>query len=793
MATAVYTMAPALAERYVDKVTGLPLASGYLKFYSDVNRADLKQVYQRTGSPPDYTYVPIGSTVDLNINGITVDEFGNPIKPIYNLLDSNGDKELYFVEVYNSGDVLQYTQEGWPLENVIEESADASTDVTNYIANPQFLVHNFESLEIGGVAETFVAPPGWLFERPVDSTATDVISFNRIDAYTQDPAASPRYEAVVSCNSPDAGDLYKVLAYRFGDVNMFASETQNYTFQITGESKTLSNVSVSLYVLKSFGVGGDPDQIIFVGTFDLEPDINSFSFPILFGSNEGSNIGTNDDDYVEIQLRFPTASSFSAGLTDAVLVIGSIINLPYPIQTNSDTTVRSYAPPVGSYEGMDLYLPLVRTPQGLSFDDSQVGMVFPSFSELPPISHIPADGATYLTTGYSADSIPYRRLQQKFFSAQGQPLFGTGDNFVICGQRNGFNGSPDLFMMSNGFGTATAVVDGAIPTGFTFNQVTAAHSTDGFTSFKATDHELVLRGPRSDNGAITFTPHASNFILDNLLWSTVINTTSYDLVTNNNSGTTGLASDYFEYNNVDTTDEFYIWFKVNGTGTDPAVPGSTGHLVALIGSMTTDLVTSAVMCAFNGFQSTYINCIAASGMTAGAYFSFQIPTTSDTYYVWYTIDGLGDDPAVVGAIGVPVELLSTDSSTQVANKTLIAVNGFYFMVPNLQGLSLRGNDNINHIWDYDQTFSVSGTNPNRFNLNPNLNSDGIGTLQLFGLMTHRHQITFSGESTPGGDFSIDTLIGGGTTYTRELTGNGDQGDLPETRVANMAVNWIIKY
>lgn len=792
MATTVYTMSPALEERYVNKVTGLALASGYIKYYSDVNRAVAKQVYQRTGSPPDYSYVPLGSTVNLNINGIPVDEFGNPVKPIYNLLDENGDKELYFIEVYSSTDVLQYTQEGWPLTNVIEESADATTDVVNFIPNAQFLVHNFDSFEVGGVAETNVAPGGWIFERPDDSSATDIISFNRIDAYTQTPAGSPRYEIVLNCVSPDIGDTYKLLACRFGDVNMFASEDQNYTFQISGASKTLSNVTVNLYVLKNFGAGGDPDQVIFVGTFDLTPDVTDFNFPILFGSNEGSNIGTENDDYVEIQLRLPTGSSFSAAFTDAILVTGSITNLAYPLQTNADTTVRTYSPPVGSYEGMDYYLPLVRTPQGLAFYDAMVGIPVPSFSATLPKGYLLADGAAYLTSGYSSDFIPYRRLQQKYTTSDFQPFFGTGNDFVICGQRDGYNGSDNLFLMSNGFGTAAAVADGTTATGFTFNLVTDASSNIGFTAFKNDSNEITLRGPREIvSGGITFIPALSNFTLDNLLWSGLVKTNTYDLVTNNNSGTTGLASKYFGFDNPFTTDNYYIWFKVNGTGTDPALPGATGILVSLISSMTTDLVTSAVMCAFSGYQSTYITCTAANTVPDGAYWTFESPTTSQQYYVWYTVDGSGSDPAVVGAMGILVELLSTDTATIVANKTLAAINTYYFAVPDMQGLLIRGND-PNQTWDYPSVFA-SGTNPARFNINPNLNGSGAGTLQLSGVMTHRHQVTSSIQSTPGGSFPAVTLGGAATSNTRETTTNGDQGSLPESRVPTMAANWIIQY
>jgi hypothetical protein len=43
---------------YVDKTTGQPMSGGIVTFYEDENRTVLKSVYQITGTPPDYTYVP---------------------------------------------------------------------------------------------------------------------------------------------------------------------------------------------------------------------------------------------------------------------------------------------------------------------------------------------------------------------------------------------------------------------------------------------------------------------------------------------------------------------------------------------------------------------------------------------------------------------------------------------------------------------------------------------------------------------------------------------------------------
>lgn len=56
---------------------------------------------------------------------------------------------------------------------------------------------------------------------------------------------------------------------------------------------------------------------------------------------------------------------------------------------------------------------------------------------------------------------------------------------------------------------------------------------------------------------------------------------------------------------------------------------------------------------------------------AGSYWTISNPTTD--YYVWYTVDGAGANPAPVGRTGIPVAVLSTDTAAQVATKTAAAI------------------------------------------------------------------------------------------------------------------------
>jgi hypothetical protein len=67
----------------VDKDTGGPLSGGEVAFYSDVNRNELKAVYQLSGSAPNYTFTPLDNPCTLSSVGTFQDEGGNDIVPYY--------------------------------------------------------------------------------------------------------------------------------------------------------------------------------------------------------------------------------------------------------------------------------------------------------------------------------------------------------------------------------------------------------------------------------------------------------------------------------------------------------------------------------------------------------------------------------------------------------------------------------------------------------------------------------------------------------------------------------------
>lgn len=72
-------------------------------------------------------------------------------------------------------------------------------------------------------------------------------------------------------------------------------------------------------------------------------------------------------------------------------------------------------------------------------------------------------------------------------------------------------------------------------------------------------------------------------------------------------------------------------------------------------------------------EVSHLTCVAeAAGNYTGKYFAINSPSTS--YYVWYTLSGVGVDPALSGKTGIVVDIVALDANTVVATKTAAAID-----------------------------------------------------------------------------------------------------------------------
>ena len=693
---------------YVDNATGLPLSGGIVTFYSDVNRTSLKPVYQLTGTPGNYSYQPLNNPCTLSSSGTFQDALGNNIIPFYYPFtgtpeDNSGVQELYYVTVVNSGFVPQFIRQGWPQSAGSVSPTPSDVEVENYIPNGQFLAHNNivsltepprASLTFTTVAGSVavyaqpIAQGGWEFTYSQSSTATFNNSFTTIPSSGGWGMNSfPRYIFNFNCTSIGNTPQYRDLRIIWPDVNKFSSGNPPgdipYTLFFDAKSNDGNSYTFSLYQFYYYGTGGITDNYIenFVGSITIGPNTTFVSVnvnDILFPANE-STIGSNNDDHVGLALRGPM-SGWNVSVSDFLLAQGNDTFTSYPVQTNDQMLSRGVAGwmPTPDPTGLDLYLPLVLTPQGMIFDHSIVGQIIAKteLSTNPVNNELYMNGSTYLASAYSSIGIPYQRLM----------------NYLLANSAAISNGTVQL-----------------------------------------------------NANIIPLTGTGANFV-------TLFNVTAA------------------------LTTEFIV--QINTTASGGSATGSGAITIA---------ATSA---------NNYYTATVHSVPTGGYYWSFVDGTANLTYNVWYSINGVGTAPATPTGANIQVNLTGTPTIVSTIASTLAAVNQYQFLVPNLQGLFLRGWD-PNGIYDLDYaTRANRGIQFNNTTIQTQYGTS-VGTLELQAFIDHTHNAPassggqFIGTGTGGNNYGTgaDTTSSPSITGTATTPNNGGT----ETRPVNFAVNYFIKY
>lgn len=138
-----YVLCPSLQDIFLDKDNGQVLADGTVTFYRDVNRTELKPIYKISGSPPNYSFVQLDNPLTLSSIGTYVDNVvnNNQITVYLYPYDEDGNVDLYYIRVNNSFGVFQFDKPAWP-PSTFEEVNVNSSEVENFIPNGQFL-NNF--------------------------------------------------------------------------------------------------------------------------------------------------------------------------------------------------------------------------------------------------------------------------------------------------------------------------------------------------------------------------------------------------------------------------------------------------------------------------------------------------------------------------------------------------------------------------------------------------------------------------------------------------------------------------
>lgn len=171
----------------------------------------------------------------------------------------------------------------------------------------------------------------------------------------------------------------------------------------------------------------------------------------------------------------------------------------------------------------------------------------------------------------------------------------------------------------------------------------------------------------------------------------------------------------------------------------------------------------------------------ATSITPGSYLTFTALNDAVSpidFYIWFSIDNSGEDPALGGKIALKVNLKNYFTNNEVATEIKTITDPISFGIPDYRGYFLRGTDN------------GAGVDPDaasRTDRGDGTTGDAVGTKQADEYKSHTHSYNQSqyaaGKFTAGANPGTDS---DSSIATGPAGGN-------ETRPVNINVNYIIKY
>ncbi len=193
-----------LQEVIFDKDGTGPLAYGTVQFFSDPGFSVPKDVYEETQLPGGtITYTNLGNVLTLSGIGSFVDLSGNNFIPLlYPFVGSPSDtvvgaEQLYYIQVYNSQGILQFTVTDWPPNVNASSSLITQEALTaNLLTNPSFSVVSFIPTA-GGTSfsytttgtQNFPVAPGWNLQSVSTGSQTITVQQVALSSMTPNDAA----------------------------------------------------------------------------------------------------------------------------------------------------------------------------------------------------------------------------------------------------------------------------------------------------------------------------------------------------------------------------------------------------------------------------------------------------------------------------------------------------------------------------------------------------------------------------------------------------------------------------
>ena len=550
----------------------------------------------------------------------------------------------------------------------------------------------------------------------------------------------------------------------FGNAQTFNGNTLDAAFirifLIMQQFQTLFSHNALQYVINSYLPDNRSNQLPVLTTKDNQVWV-SLGGTIIAAKIESTDVST---------LRSELASQAPKG-GDGTALIGY-----YDILNKQGQTLQYFLNKLQTYikhlndflpkpdpDGLSEGLPVYYKQGSLFIFDGDVGKIFATVYSDPNFGELLCDGTSYLRSEFTDEVIPNARLANKLWNEEiGYYNFGTGSSFVSVNSNN----ENQLILTTNQSGEAKA--SSAETSGFTIEEIFKGDNDFETNAFLSSDipNRVFVQGKKIGNVAPP-TAETSGFKIFKLRISDDIKQLFYIECTDAKN----LAGKWFKFSNI--TKAFGVYFTVDGQGSNPVPPNVTAILLPLLSTQTAEEVAIYVAELLGGHQLTRITCKDAASIKPGDYWTFS--TIDEHFNVYAKINGQGEPPSTPG-VDIPVDLLNTDTVQEVAKKIKIAINQFYFAVPDLQDAFIRG-------WNKDGSVKVDDR---YFSYGQGLIKKSIGSFQLDEISSHSHNIY--GLDTEGSGSAVSTPYANPYISSILILPTGGA----ESRPINFATNFVIK-
>lgn len=686
----------------------VPLAGGFIYFYEDENR---------TVQANTYSDVSDNNNPVINPNPIQLGSSGD-FPPIY-----MEDRLYYIVITDNTGDEANPVEvlEHYDPSDLI---ANASAFNDNFIINPQF---NFPidfaktTDEPGEITKaTTVVAWAWEFLEDENTDSKNYVTFEQITG--QSIEGNPINQIVIDCQDTTADESLKDLRSYLGEADFYNDSDLTFGAQMIRLGAT--NINVTLLLEINYGDQGSPAELIELTTFNVGVARNKFAFAFPVPSIAGKTIG--EGNYLALRIRSPLQTISRLGITNVMCVPGNQLSVVF----SDEPYGFSKAEIIGEATSIDnAGLPENYSPyyyvDGKIIPYANTGDIILCPTDAPqPFRHI-CDHASLKINGYNDQDIPYRRLYDVIGTT-----FGSGGDLIVTAKANvvtfaspvgarektPYTAGTTAFTVANtiiGLFQGIDLIDNndMSVSGSFYNQFAPSQTTPVFPNV----------------GAPTITTSSPAGLM--AYWgSPAINTNNIQVttltpgsgVTNATFELTFTSLDPAQYQTRETfVNDFYVAssflefadFAINSRqpGGNPeyinsgcrfsldgqvhypiGVRSSTGAQLVNISSTGKVLDTVDFKSALSMkqnikiFIATVANpfnwTITVTGFpTAGQYCLYSSGTID--YYFYFTVNGVGVDPAIVGRTGTAVPIFAGQTNEQIAEIIAETLNSGTFNVP----------------------------------------------------------------------------------------------------------------